>query len=130
MDARMDIHRILGVQEGDVHVIRNAGGVASDDALRSLLISQRLLGTEAVMVIQHTGCGMLTLQEDEVTTQVEQETGQPLPFRLQAFGDLEQETLAAVERIRSAPFIPHRDQVRGFIYDVETGQLREVGAPS
>lgn len=130
MDARMDIHRILGVQEGDVHVIRNAGGVASDDALRSLLISQRLLGTEVVMVIQHTGCGMLALQEDEVAAEVERETGQPLPFRLHAFGELEQETLAAVERIESSSFLPHRDHVRGFVYDVETGQLREVSAPS
>lgn len=126
MDARMDIHRILGVQEGDVHVMRNAGGVASDDALRSLLISQRLLGTESVMVIQHTGCGMLALREDEVVEQVERETGQPLPFRLHAFGDLQDETAHAVERIRSAPFLPHRDDVRGFIYDVQSGELREV----
>ena len=128
MDARMDVHRILGVQEGDVHVIRNAGGIASDDALRSLLISQRLLGTKAVIVIQHTACGMLTLAEDEVTEEVERETGESLPFRLHAFGELEQETAAAVKAIRSARFLPHRDDVRGFIYDVQTGHLREVEA--
>ena len=126
MDARMDIHRILGVQEGDIHVIRNAGGIASDDALRSLLISQRLLGTKGVLVIQHTGCGMLTLPADEVTDQVERETGEGLPFRLQAFGELEKETAAAVQTIRSAAFLPHRDDVRGFVYDVKTGLLQEV----
>ena len=126
MDARMDIHKILGAQEGDLHVIRNAGGIASDDALRSLLISQRLLGTKTVLVIQHTGCGMLSLREEEVTQQVEQETGKPLPFRLHAFGELKQETIAAVNAIRSASFLPHRDDVRGFIYDVRTGHLEEV----
>lgn len=130
MDARMDIHRILGVSEGAVHVIRNAGGIASDDALRSLLISQRLLGTKAVMVIQHTGCGMLGLPEDEVREQVERETGQALDLRLHAFGELEEETAAAVTRIRSSVFLPHRDQVRGFVYDVKTGRLREVEVPA
>lgn len=126
MDARLDIHKILGLREGDAHVIRNAGGIVSDDALRSLLISQRLLGTKAVVVIQHTDCGMLTMREEELRREVEEETGEPLPFRLQAFGDLERETVEAVARIRSARFLPHRDAVRGFIYDVATGALREV----
>lgn len=126
MDARLDIHKILGLQEGDAHVIRNAGGVASEDALRSLLISQRLLGTEAVAVIHHTDCGMLTVREDEVRREVERETGEPLPFSLQAFSDLERETALAIRRIEEAPFLPHRGAVRGFIYDVKTGALREV----
>ena len=126
MDARVDVHKILGLQEGDAHVIRNAGGVASEDALRSLLISQRLLGTHTVVVIQHTGCGMLKLPEDEVRRQVEEETGEPLPFPLQAFTDLEGATRQAVERIKSAPFLPHREVVYGFVYDVATGALKEV----
>ena len=126
MDARLDVHKILGLHEGDAHVIRNAGGIASEDALRSLVISQRLLGTDAVVVIHHTDCGMLTLPEDEMRREVEEETGQPLPFGLHAFSDLQQETISAIMRIREAPFLPHRDPVRGFIYNVETGLLREV----
>lgn len=128
MDARLDIHKILGLAEGDAHVIRNAGGIASDDALRSLLISQRLLETRAVVVIQHTDCGMLTLPEDEVRRQIETETGERLPFPLHAFSDLQQETRRALTRIRATSFLPHRDDVRGFIYDVATGSLREVPA--
>lgn len=126
MDARMDIHKILGLAEGDAHVIRNAGGIATDDALRSLLISQRLLGTRAVVVIQHTECGMLTVSEDEVQRQIETETGERLPFRLHAFSDLERETRRTLTRIKTASFLPHRDEVRGFIYDVGMGTLREV----
>ena len=126
MDARLDIHKILGLQEGDAHVIRNAGGLVTDDALRSLLISQRLLGTRAVVVIQHTDCGMLTMREEEVRREVEEETGEPLPFPLLGFADLERETATAVTRIRSAGFLPHTDAVRGFIYDVATGSLQEV----
>lgn len=126
MDSRLDIHKIIGLDEGDAHVIRNAGGVASDDVLRSLLISQRLLGTHAVLVIHHTDCGMLTLREEEVRREVEEETGEPLPFWLHAFSELEQETTRAITRIREASYLPHRDAVRGFIYDVETGLLREV----
>lgn len=128
MDARLDVYKILGLTEGDAHVIRNAGGIASEDALRSLLISQRLLGTRAVVVIQHTDCGMLTLSEDEVQSQIETETGERLPFRLHAFSDLEQETRRAMTRIKAASFLPHRDEVRGFIYDVGAGSLREVRA--
>lgn len=126
MDARIDIHKIMGLSEGDVHIIRNAGGVASDDALRSILISQRLLGTRAVALVHHTDCGMLKFEEEEVRTQIEQEVGEPLPFRLEAFSDLEQETRKAVLRIREAPFLSRTEEVRGFIYDVATGLLREV----
>ena len=126
MDARMDIHRILGLQEGDAHVVRNAGGVASDDALRSLLISQRLLGTTAVMVVLHTDCGMLTVREDEVRREVEAEIGQALPFALHGFANLEGQVKETVNRIKTAAFLPHRDAVRGFVYDVETGSLQEV----
>lgn len=128
MDARLDIHKILGLDEGDAHVIRNAGGVASDDALRSLVISQRLLGTEAIVLIHHTDCGMLSLPEEEVQQQIEQETGRRLPFRLQAFSDLERETKQALRRIGGAAFLPHLDDVRGFVYDVRTGALEEVDA--
>ena len=128
MDARLDIHKILGLNEGDAHVIRNAGGVASDDALRSLVISQRLLGTASIVLVHHTDCGMLSLSEEDVQQEIERETGLRLPFRLQAFSDLERETIQALRRLRGAAFLPHRDDVRGFIYDVETGTLEEVDA--
>jgi len=126
MDARLDIHKILGLNEGDAHVIRNAGGVASDDALRSLVISQRLLGTASIVLIHHTDCGMLSLPEEDVQEEIERETGRRLPFSLQAFSDLEREAVRALRRIRDAAFLPHRDDVRGFIYDVRTGALEEV----
>jgi carbonic anhydrase len=126
MDARLDVHKILGLEEGDAHVIRNAGGAATDDAIRSLVISQRLLGTEEVILIHHTDCGMLTFSDDEVKKQIEDETGMRPSFALEAFSDLEQDVRQSIARIRSSPFIPNKGSVRGFIYEVETGRLREV----
>ena len=128
MDARLDIHRILGIAEGDAHVIRNAGGIVSEDALRSLVISQRLLGTTEVAVIHHSDCGMLKFRDDEVKDQIEADTGQRPPFALGAFTDLEDNVRHSLALIRANPFIPHKDRVRGFVYDCATGKLREVPA--
>ncbi len=128
MDARLDVHKILGVEEGEAHVIRNAGGVATDDAIRSLVISQRLLGTQEIILIHHTDCGMLTFGDDAVKKQIEDATGIRPPFALEAFSDLEQDVRQSIARIKSSPFIPNKDSVRGFIYEVETGRLREVQA--
>ena len=126
MDARLDVHRILGLEEGDAHVIRNAGGVVSDDAIRSLVISQRLLGTREIVLIHHTDCGMLTFRDDDVKDAIEAETGLRPAFALEAFGDLELDVRQSISRIQANPFIPHKDQVRGFIYDCATGRLNEV----
>lgn len=126
MDARLDVHKILGLEEGDAHVIRNAGGVVSEDAIRSLVISQRLLGTEEIVLIHHTGCGMLTFQDDQVKSDIEADTGLRPPFALEAFGDLEGDVRQSIGRIWANPFIPHKN-VRGFVYDVHTGALHEIG---
>jgi carbonic anhydrase len=126
MDARLDVHKILGLQEGDAHVIRNAGGVATDDAIRSLVISQRLLDTREIILIHHTDCGMLTFRDDDVKSQIEEATGIRPPFALEAFANLEQDVRQSVARIKSSPFLPNTDEVRGFVYEVETGRLREV----
>jgi carbonic anhydrase len=128
MDARLDVLGMLGLELGDAHVIRNAGGVITDEEIRSLLISQRLLGTTEVILIHHTGCGMLTFSDDEVAGQIEAETGERPPFALQAFPDLAGNVRESIEKIRTSPFIPHKESVRGFIYEVESGRLREVGA--
>lgn len=128
MDARLDVHRIMGLSEGDAHVIRNAGGVVSDDAIRSIVISQRLLGTREIALIHHTDCGMLTFRDDEVKDAIEADTGLRPAFALEAFGGLEQDVRQSIARIRSSPFIPHKDQVRGFVYDCATGRLSEVSA--
>ena len=128
MDARLDPHRILGLEEGDAHVIRNAGGVISDDVIRSLLISQRLLGTREILLIHHTDCGMLTFRDDGVKDSIEADTGLRPAFALEAFGDLEKDVRQSISRIQANPFIPHKDQVRGFIYDCATGRLDEVSA--
>jgi carbonic anhydrase len=127
MDARLDPARLLGLEEGDAHVIRNAGGVVTDDALRSLAISQNLLGTEEVVLMGHTDCGMLELSEDEFADRLERETGSRPPFRAHGFPDLEQSVRDGMERIRTSPFVPRTDSVRGYVYEVETGRLREVG---
>jgi len=127
MDARLDVHKILGLEEGDAHVIRNAGGVATDDAIRSLTISQRLLGTTEVILIHHTDCGMLTFHDDDVKRQIEKETGIRPAFALEAFSDLDEDVRQSIARIKASPFIPHKDMVRGFVYDVRTGRLNEVG---
>jgi carbonic anhydrase len=126
MDARLDPARVLGLEEGDAHVIRNAGGVVSDDALRSLAISQNLLGTEEIILIHHTDCGMLTFTDEEFAAKLEEETGQRPEWRAHAFADLEQDVRDSVERIKSSPFVPRTDKVSGFVYEVETGRLREV----
>ena len=126
MDARIDVHRVLGLAAGDAHVIRNAGGAVTDDVIRSLVISQRLLGTREVLVMHHTGCGMLTFREDDLKREIEDETGLRPPFALEAFWDLEQDVRQSVRRILQSPFISHRDQVRGSVYDVRTGRLTEV----
>lgn len=128
MDARMDVLRILGLRAGDAHVIRNAGGLATEDAIRSLIISHRKLGTEEVMVIQHTGCGMLTLDGDEMKRQIMEHTGESPPFDLGVIPNLEQGVKDAVTAIRTSPFVQY-SSVRGFIYDVETGSLKEVQSP-
>jgi carbonic anhydrase len=126
MDARVIPSRILGLSEGDAHIIKNAGGVVTDDAIRSLAISQNLLGTEEIILIHHTDCGMLTFTDDELADKLEQETGQRPGWRAQSFSDLEQDVRESVQRITDSPFIPHTDSVRGFVYDVATGELREV----
>ena len=127
MDARLNPYGLLGLQEGDAHVIRNAGGVITDDEIRSLAISQRLLGTEEIMLIHHTGCGMLTFSDDDFRRQVQQETGIKPEWPAEAFDDLDEDVRQSIARIKVSPFIPNKEQVRGFVYDVETGRLREVG---
>ena len=127
MDARLDVHKLLGMEEGDAHVIRNAGGVVTDDAIRSLVISQRLLGTLEVMLIHHTDCGMLTFRDDDVKDAIEADTGLRPAFALEAFRSLEQDVRQSIARIQANPFIPNKDLVRGFIYDCATGRLNEVG---
>jgi carbonic anhydrase len=126
MDARLDVHRILGLGLGEAHVIRNAGGVVSDDVIRSLVISQRLLGTREIVLIHHTDCGMLTFRDDEVKAQIERDVGLRPPFALEAFHDLGADVRQSIQRIRANPFVPHRDAVRGFVYDVATGRLAEI----
>jgi carbonic anhydrase len=126
MDARLDVHKILGLEEGDAHVIRNAGGVVTEDAIRSLVISQRLLGTDEVILIHHTDCGMLTFTDDQVKAQIEADTGIRPAFALEAFGDLDADVRQSIARIKASPFVPRKDGVRGFVYDVHTGRLAEV----
>lgn len=126
MDARLDVYGMLGLSEGDAHVIRNAGGVVTDDGIRSLMISQRLLGTRGIVLIHHTDCGMLTFRDDELRTQVQRETGMKPHFALESFADLEGDLRQSMARIRNSPFVPVKDDIRGFVYDVETGRLREV----
>ena len=126
MDARLSPYVMLGLSEGDAHVIRNAGGVVTDDEIRSLMISQRLLGTREVMLIHHTDCGMLTFSDEELREQIQQEVGIKPHFPLETFADLEEDVRQSIKRIEASPFIPHKDSVRGFIYEVETGHLREV----
>ena len=126
MDARLDPARALGFEEGDAHVIRNAGGVVSDDAIRSLAISQRLLGTKEIVLIHHTDCGMLTFSDDELKRQIEQDTGIRPPFALESFADVDADVRQSIARIKASPFVPEKGSVRGFVYDVKTGGLREV----
>jgi len=126
MDARLDVHKILGLQDGEAHVISNAGGVVTDDAIRSLVISQRLQGTKEIVLIHHTDCGMLKFKDDEVKGQIEKETGIRPAFALEAFSNLEADVEQSIARIKASPFIPNKASVRGFVYDVKTGRLNEV----
>ena len=127
MDARLDVYRILGLHEGEAHVIRNAGGVVTDDALRSLIISQRLLGTTEIILIHHTDCGMVTFQDDQLREAIAAEVGEKPLIAFQAFGDVEGDVREGIHRIRHNPFLLHHD-VRGFVFDVATGNLNEVHA--
>ena len=126
MDARLNVYGMFGLQEGDAHVIRNAGGVVTEDVIRSLIISQRLVGTREIILVHHTDCGMLTFRDDEVKAQIQAETGIRPPFALEAFPNLDEDVRQSVARIRASPFIPHQESVRGFVYDVKSGRLREV----
>jgi carbonic anhydrase len=126
MDARLVPSRLLGLEEGDAHVIRNAGGVVTDDAIRSLAISQRLLGTEEIVLIHHTDCGMLTFADDDFKRSIQDETGIKPAWAPESFKDLDEDVRQSIARIQASPFIPRKDSVRGFVYEVETGGLREV----
>ena len=128
MDARLHVSAILGLEVGDAHIIRNAGGVVTDDAIRSLVISQRLLGTKEIILIHHSDCGMVTFSDDAVKAQIKEDTGIRPPFALEAFPDAADDVRQSIARIKANPFIPHRDSVRGFVYDVTTGKLNEVTA--
>jgi carbonic anhydrase len=126
MDARLNPSYLLGLEEGDAHVIRNAGGVVTDDEIRSLAISQRLLGTEEIILIHHTDCGMLTFQDDEFRRQIQEDTGIKPQWAAESFADLEEDVRQSKARIEASPFVPHKESIRGFIYDVDTGRLQEV----
>jgi carbonic anhydrase len=126
MDARLNPYGLLGLEEGDAHVIRNAGGVVDDDAIRSLSISQNLLGTEEIVLVHHTDCGMLTFTDEEFAGKLEAEAGERPSWTAHAFTSPEDDVRSGIEKIRSSPFIPHTDNVRGFVYDVAAGRLTEV----
>jgi carbonic anhydrase len=128
MDARLDPQALLGLEEGDAHVIRNAGGVVTDDAIRSLAISQRLLGTEEVVLIHHTDCGMLTFSDDDFRRQVQDDTGVKPPWAAEAFPEVDEDVRQSIARIKASPFVPRKNSVRGFVYDVHDASLREVSA--
>jgi carbonic anhydrase len=126
MDARLDPQAVLGLTEGDAHVIRNAGGVVTDDEIRSLAISQRLLGTKEIILIHHTDCGMLTFHDDDFRRQIQDDTGIKPEWAAEAFPDLDEDVRQSIARIEASPFVPVKDSIRGFVYEVETGKLREV----
>ncbi|GHJ38211.1 carbonic anhydrase [Streptomyces sp. TS71-3] len=125
MDARLDLHAALGLDLGDCHTIRNAGGVVTDDVIRSLAISQRALGTRTVVLIHHTGCGMERITED-FRHDLEMEVGQRPPWAVESFRDVDQDVRQSMARVRTSPFLPHREDVRGFVFDVHSGALREI----
>lgn len=129
MDSRIDVFAALGLDIGEAHVIRNAGGIVTDDVIRSLVISQRFLNTEGIVVIQHTRCGMQTFNDDQLADALDEETGQRPTWKIGAFKDLDQSVRSSVRTIRHSPFIPRRDKVWGFVYDVETGALRRITGP-
>jgi carbonic anhydrase len=126
MDSRMSVYPMLGIRDGEAHVIRNAGGVVTDDVVRSLSISQRLLGTREIMLVHHTDCGMQKTTDDEFKRAVEAETGIRPHWAVESFGDVEQDVRQSIGRLMASPFIPHKDAIRGFVFDVDTGKLDEV----
>jgi carbonic anhydrase len=126
MDARVNPSLIFGLQEGDAHVIRNAGGVVTDDEIRSLAISQRLLGTEEIILVHHTDCGMLTFNDDDFKRAIQEDVGIKPGWSAEAFGDLDEDVRQSIARIKASPFVPNKDSVRGFVFEIETGRLREV----
>ena len=126
MDARLNVYALLGLEPGEAHVIRNAGGVVTEDVIRSLAISQHLLGTKEIVLVHHTDCGMLTFTDDEVKADIEAATGLRPHFALEAFSDLERDIRQSIARIKASPFVPNKDSIRGFIYDVRSGALQEV----
>ena len=126
MDARLNVYGVLGLSEGDAHVIRNAGGIVTQDELRSLAISQRLLGTEEIVLIHHTDCGMLTFTDDGFKAQIQADTGIKPEWAAEAFDDIDADVRQSIARIRANPFVPEKGSIRGFVYEVETGKLREV----
>ncbi len=126
MDARLNVYGILGLGEGEAHVIRNAGGAVTDDVIRSLAISQRLLGTQEIILIHHTGCGMLTFTDDQFRRAIQEDTGIRPAWAAEAFSNLDEDVRQSVARIKASPFIPRTDAVRGFVFDVATGKLNEV----
>ena len=127
MDARLIPSRVLGLDEGEAHVIRNAGGVVTEDAIRSLSLSQHMLGTEEIVLIHHTDCGLLKVTDEEFAAKLEEETGRRPEWSAEAFSDLEQDVRDSIARLKASPFIPRKNSIRGFVYDVKTGELREVG---
>ena len=126
MDARLNVYRILGLGDGEAHVIRNAGGVVTDDVVRSLAISQRLLGTREIMLVHHTDCGMQKTTEEQFRGAIEGETGIRPPWAVESFGDAGQDVRQSIGRLKASPFIPHKDAIRGFVFDVDTGRLNEI----
>jgi carbonic anhydrase len=126
MDARLNVYGALGLNEGEAHVIRNAGGVITEDEIRSLAISQRLLGTTEIVLIHHTDCGMLTFTDDEFKKAIQEEVGVKPPWAAEAFSNVEEDVRQSLARVRNSPFIPKKDSVRGFVFDVATGRLNEV----
>jgi carbonic anhydrase len=126
MDARLDVYRILGLNEGEAHVIRNAGGVVTEDEIRSLTISQRLLGTTEIILIHHTDCGMVTFTDDGFKKSILDDTGLRPSWSAEAFPDADEDVRQSIARIRANPFVPHKDSIRGFVFDIATGKLNEV----
>ena len=126
MDSRLDVFAALGLGQGEAHVLRNAGGVITDDVIRSLAISQRRLGTREVMLIHHDDCGMQKVTDDGFRMELQETTGIAPSFAIESFGDVEEDVRQSILRVRRSPFLPHRDVVRGFVYDVDTHRLREV----
>ncbi|MER7863620.1 carbonic anhydrase [Amycolatopsis japonica] len=126
MDARINVYGVLGLQEGEAHVIRNAGGVVTEDEIRSLAISQRLLGTDEIILIHHTDCGMLTFTDDDFKKSIQEEVGVKPAWAAESFGDVDADVRQSIARIKNSPFIPKKDSIRGFVFDVATGKLNEV----